>query len=370
MSLINDMLNDLEARRAHDLARPGLRGEVRPLPKVGGFEIWQPRLIVAALALTVLAAAAYFWFERTPSVQTRTSSLPPAPAPVPPSLPVAQPAPVEPAVVAEIQPAIVPAGVAPLSIDPSSLRASDALSFIPPQDKARGAPPAAAPKVEAKPAASAPVPERVAEAPKTRGSDKEAAIDKRVVYASSREKQEADVRHAAQLAASGRAGEAADQLREVLRQDASYSPARQALLRVLMEQRKTEEMTAVLSEGLDLQPNQTGWAISLARLAVERSDLPGAQRILTRSYPHGSSSPDYIGFLAHVQYRQGHHKEAVETYQLATRLAPAEGRWWLGLGMAQEGDGRHAEAKDSFRRALAAGTLNADLSAIAEQKLR
>lgn len=375
MSLINDMLNDLEARRAHDLARPGLRGEVRPLPKVGSFESWQPRLIVAALALAAISAAAYFWLERAPSVQSATSSLPPlavAPAPTPSALPVTPPAPVASPVVVEIQPAVLPAGIAPLAIDSSGLRASDALSFIPPQD--RGKTPVAAqitaPKIEARSPASAPVPERIAEAPKTRGSDKEAAIDKRVIYVSGREKLEADYRHAVQLASSGRAGEAADQLREVLRQDASYSPARQALLRVLMEQRKTEEMAAVLTEGLDLQPNQTGWAISLARLAVERGDLAGAQRVLTRSYPHGSSSPEYVGFLGHVQYRQAHHKEAVETYLAATRLAPAEGRWWLGLGMAQEGEGRSTEAKESFRRALAAGTLNSDLSAIAEQKLR
>jgi MSHA biogenesis protein MshN len=60
----------------------------------------------------------------------------------------------------------------------------------------------------------------------------------------------------------------------------------------------------------------------------------------------------------------------VTHYQRATRLAPNEGRWWLGLGLAQEADGRLAEAKESMRRAIATATLSVELSAVAEQHLR
>ena len=35
-----------------------------------------------------------------------------------------------------------------------------------------------------------------------------------------------------------------------------------------------------------------------------------------------------------------------------------------------EGDGHLPEGREAFRRALAAGNLNADLTAIAEQKIR
>jgi len=54
----------------------------------------------------------------------------------------------------------------------------------------------------------------------------------------------------------------------------------------------------------------------------------------------------------------------------ATRLAPNEGRWWLGLGLALEADGRSGEAKDALKRGLATGTLSPELVAVAEQHLR
>ena len=169
-----------------------------------------------------------------------------------------------------------------------------------------------------------------------------------------------------------RLAEATDVLLDVLRQDGGHSASRQLLARLLIDQRRFDEAYAILAEGLALQPAQTGWAMMLARLQVERGDLQAAARTLEGSQQHAAAAggADYLGFAAHVQLRLGHAKTAADLYQAAARAAPAEGRWWLGFGLALEADQRAAEAREMFLRARASGTLNADLSALVDQKLR
>ena len=68
--------------------------------------------------------------------------------------------------------------------------------------------------------------------------------------------------------------------------------------------------------------------------------------------------------------RLGRHKEAIERYLAAARLAPDDGRWWLGLGLSLESDGRTGEAREAFEHARKGGNLSTELLALVEQKLK
>jgi MSHA biogenesis protein MshN len=195
-------------------------------------------------------------------------------------------------------------------------------------------------------------------------------IEKSPILATPRDRADAEYRRAENALAAGRSAEGIEGLRAALKQDPSYVQARQMLLRQLLEMRKIEEAMSVLQEGLELQPAQTGWAMSLARLQLEQNDIAAADRTLARSQVYAEASADYAGFEGHIKSRLGATRAAVAHYQRATRLAPNEGRWWLGLGLAQEADGRVVDAKDSMRRAIATATLSVELSAVAEQHLR
>jgi len=366
MSLINDMLNDLEARRANELQRSGLQREVRPLPRQGKTHgpLWW---VLALLVLVSLGGIGfYFWPQAAPKPALVAS------APLPPATPAAPPA-------EAVQPPVVDAV---LIDDIPDLRAATTLA-APPLEASTSSTSLVQTTTTAiittttlkvttttqpaRPVAAAvPAPQPTA----VRLPADAAAIDKRAVFASPRERLEAETRNAVQQAAAGKVSEASAQLREILREEPALTLARQALLRLLLEQRKGDEMMAVLADGLDLQPAQTGWAISLARLWVERGDYANAQRVLARSAGHARNQPEYLGFFAHVHYKQGDHRQAAELYQAAARQAPGEGRWWLGLGVALEAEGRGGDAREAYRQALASGSLNADLAALAEQKLR
>jgi MSHA biogenesis protein MshN len=146
--------------------------------------------------------------------------------------------------------------------------------------------------------------------------------------------------------------------------------ARQLLVRLLLEAKRNEDAAQVLQDGLQGQPAQLGWAMTLARLQVDRGDLAGAWQTLDFSLPAAGHNADYQGFAAHVLQRLGRPREAVVHYLNAARLAPGDGRWWLGLGLALEAEGQTGEAREAFLRAKQSGNLSSALSALVEQRLR
>lgn len=355
MSLINDMLRDLEARRAEDLGRANLQGEIRPLPKAPSRAWGLP--VLAGIGLVAIGAVAgvIVWRLSVPQ--------PGAPAP--------------------IMPPVVDANAPLAGFDPARYELRPALSLSLPVNEAKA--PAAVPETKktepaqpSRPALPAmplpktpsPLPAAASVAAPAVEAPRPAQIERQPVLATPRERADAEYRQALAAQGQGRNGEAQELLRAALRHEAAYSPARQALLRLLLQERRNDEAMAVLAEGLEIQPTQLGWAMSLARLLVDKGDQAAAARTLARSWPHASASADYAGFYGHLQYRLGLAKEAVALYQTATRLAPGEGRWWYGLAVALEADGHGGEARDAFRRALASGNLNADLTALAEQRVK
>ena len=349
MSLINDVLRNIEAKRPDDLARYKLQREIRTLPagrQGTGRGVWLLGGLAAILALGAAGFYASHHFSGPAPI-----SPPPAPA-----LAVPSPMPAAPPVVATPPAPVTP--VAPAETD-DNLRLSAQLAAVPlPAAPVLGVPdPLPPPSVT--PANAEPV------APV--GPVK---IEKSPLAPTARDKADAELRRAETALASGRSSEALDGLRAALKLDPSYIAVRQALLRQLLDARKIDEAMVVLQDGLENMPTQTGWAVSLARLQLEQGDLAGADRTLARSQGYAEANADYAGFQGHVKSRLGAQRQAIAHYQRATRLAPGEGRWWLGLGLAFEADGRGAEARDALRRAIASGTLNHDLAAVAEQHLR
>lgn len=159
-------------------------------------------------------------------------------------------------------------------------------------------------------------------------------------------------------------------LRQALNRNPADAGARQALVNQLLAARRYPEAAQVLREGLQAVPAQTGWAIALARLQVDAGDLSAAQDTLVVARPHGLQNPEFLAFSGTVQQRLNRHAEALADYEAALRLHSSEGRWWVGYALALEASGRAAEAKQALQRARQTGNLNADLQQYVEDRLR
>lgn len=366
MSLINDVLRNLEANRPDDLAGQNLQREIRSLPAAAPARNGRRLVLLTGLLLAV-GVAAWQWHDRLDELLVPAEPLPP---PVAPAASAAAPS--APAVVRNSENLILAQEL--LSVPPlvaAETSASPALAVVPPAAPVPVAvtvPPVVAPA--ALPAAKLPEPVKVEAPAAVAASPAPVKIEKSPVLATTRDRADAEWRRAEAAFAGGRGEEGREALRTALRHDPGHLQVRQALLRHLLEGRKIDEAVGVLQEGLELQPAQAGWAMSLARLQLEQGDLAAADRTLVRSQAFAEASADYAGFQGHLKSRLGAHRQAAAHYQRATRLAPNDGRWWLGLGLALEGDGRLPESREALRRALAAANLPGELAAVAEQHLR
>ena len=333
MSLINQVLRDLDARHAARENR-ALPSEVRPLPPAGA----DRRGVVTLSAIASLALMGAVWWAARDNVASPVSA---APAPVastpvvetpaPPVLVIAPP----PALSTEETPAPPAAGARPpADAPPASLQMAGSLKTAVPV-----APPVAPPRIE-----------------------KQSRDDGRGLA-------DAAWRRAAGELREGRTEEATASLREALRAEPGHTDARQLLLSILVERRQWPEAEALLRAGLESVPGHGPWAMALARIQVERGQTELAWQTLDKYLPAGQNDADYQGFAGVLLQRLQRPAEAIRHYEAALSLKP-EARWWAGLGLALEAAGRTDEAREALHRAQAAGGLTPDMAAVVERHLK
>lgn len=358
MSLVNKMLRDLDARRVGDEERAALPPAVTPLAAMQESRGLPPWMLLGAGA-AILAAALAAWNGY------RESSMPQSVAPA------------QPAAMTQAPAALPPGPAAPVPEPPPaqsgspSLRMAEALSS-PPMPEVPRAPaesPAAPKPAErrsgetlARPAAPA-----IAAKPAPIG---EARIDKQPRLPSAAERAEAEYRRGVLALRQGDGDGAAASYHAALDDYPEHGPARQALATLLIEARRFDDAEELLRRGAELAPVRLASTLAWARLKVERNQAAAALDLLQKYAAAGERSAEYQGFTAALLNRAGRTGEAVEHYQAATRLAPAEGRWWAGLGIALEAGGKTPEAREAYLKARSLPGLPADLAQHIEQRLR
>lgn len=331
MSLINKMLQDLDARAGQPGAAP-LPDDVRLPPAPEPRAPWlRGGLVGIALAIAAAAGLAGWSALREP----------PAPvAPAPGAVPVAMPATAPVQVVDVAPPAPPPAALAP---EPAPEPAP--LPPTPRQEAARA------------PARSAPAPRKPA--PSAVVSGRSETAPQRVENA---------YRHALLVLEDGRVTEAIATLQAALKIDPRHEPSRQTLVGLLIEAKRPDEAMRQLQTALALDARQPSMAMLLARLQLEQGGP--AIETLMRTLPHVGGNGEYHAFLAGVLQREGRHREAAEHYQAALRTAPRHGVWWMGLGISLQAEKRDPDATAAFQQALASGALSVELQAFVERRLR
>lgn len=368
MSLINTMLRDLENRRAVEINRREWQREVRSLPLAPRQGFDRHLLVSVLLVLMVISVGAGWYFSgRIPLSEV--------------SKPTTKIQVQETHALNEVIKSDLPL------VNQVSVGKTDELSTHVKTRKEKREELAAA-RLEAKRVARAEqlaalekrklaeqgkdapsIPLKVVAENQTVEKDLSKGIVKTQSPLSNREKAEQEFRRGQGLLVGGQVNEAVSAFQSALQQEASFNPARQALVRALLETNRQEEVVSQLVEGLDIQPAQFGWAMMLSRLRMEKGDIAGAARVLAKSQSYAVANADYAGFQGHIEFRLGHFASALERYRAAIALSPNEGKWWFGLAQALDADGKSTEARDAYRRAVATANLAQSLLTLAEQKL-
>jgi MSHA biogenesis protein MshN len=376
MSVINQLLADLEKRRASPAERSVLPSHVRALPDAERSSNWGWLAAGGAIVATALGVS---WTMLSGFDRPRPSADAALPARA-----------LQKAVTA---PAAVKVAVAPQSNGETSGRDAPAsrftfeLSALPARmvespategelvPIARGAATAGEKSAAGSEPRAAPSPtgQRVVVASpqsKAAAAQDKPEIRKQVHQPTAREIADSEYGKATTLLHQGRFAEAQEGFRSALTHHPVHHRARQALVGLLVESRSLSEAERVLQDGLALAPAQSGFAMTLARLQVDRGDDAQAIATLQKGVDHARANADYLAFLAALLQRQSRHEDAIVQYQSALRLKPATGVWWIGMGISLQAANRRTEAQEAFQRARATNSLGTELAAFAEQRLR
>jgi MSHA biogenesis protein MshN len=184
------------------------------------------------------------------------------------------------------------------------------------------------------------------------------------------QKADAEFRNAVALMQQGHTPEAISGYEAALRLDPNHDRARQALVALLLESKRSLDAEQVVQERLKSKPDHTAFTMLLARLQVERGAVEEATATLGKGLPYARSNADYQAFLAALLQRLNRNDEAISHYQVALQLAPNNGIWQMGYGISLQAMQRKADAKVAFQHALDTQTLSPDLQSFVRQKLK
>jgi MSHA biogenesis protein MshN len=202
------------------------------------------------------------------------------------------------------------------------------------------------------------------------GAELKDGISKQPTRLSPKQQADNEYRRAYQLMRQGRNTEALAGYEGALLLDARHDQARQAMVSLLLEKKRNADAERVLQEGLAINPQQTDFAMLLARLQADRNALPIALDTMLKTLPYAEKQPEYLAIVAALMQRQNNHQEAIDYYRKALQLKPQAGVWLMGLGISLRASQQNIEAREAFKRALDSNTLSTELQAYVSQQLK
>ena len=373
MSVINQMLRDLDARRAPQAT--SVTGAPSPVQTHRSPRSFRLPLIVlvGGVAIGAMAVGDWpGWLTSRANAATAAAAAPltdgagvlatPTPMPMPMPMPMPIPMPMPMPMVATPPPK--------MSVPPPQASVAPARAPLPSRDVrdetlALRTPPAvtavpnflSAPTLPATGAAQ-PLP-TVATGP--------ASIDKKMMSLTPDQRAQAAYRMAVDAANAGHPQQAAERAIEALQQAPQHRAARHLAAVLLHAQGATGRAIALLNEGLAIDPEHGALALLLARLQLEHGAPDAALEVLDRFKLHHAEAE---GLRAGILAQQGDFKRSLGAYESALRQQPGNATWWLGLGVALESEGRASQARHSYAKAQALGLDRDELTSFVEQRLR
>ena len=359
MSIINQMLRDLDARGAASNESPAVNHQVSPQKRRSGARLWVVLFVLLSaggLAGVWVASNTLNQAPSPPAVAIAPPrivaqvpavvSSPAAPVEVAPAVPVDQPVmPQLPAARQEIKPEPVPVEQKQVVVSaPQVVRPSVA----PPQpivQKARDVP---AP-------AMMPAPMMV-----------EPAVVKKLVETTPQMEAQQLYDDAQALRRAGKGEAAMVKYRLALERNSGMQSARVQLARLLQDGGQPEAALALLKAGYEHKPDD-GLAIAVGRLLADQGRREEALGWLERG--RDGLRPADHALMGALQSQTLRYEAAVKSYQRALAADPNQGGWLLGLGLAQEAMGRIEDAHVTYRNALDRGEFKPDVVRFLRQKL-
>ena len=154
-------------------------------------------------------------------------------------------------------------------------------------------------------------------------------------------------------------------LEQTLKLLPEHLEARTQLASLLVARQANQAAERLLREGLAIDPQAGALAKPYAQLLAERGAPQAALQALGDIHPDAESE----ALRAALLHRAGHHAEAAGAYEDALREQPEQALWWTGLAIAREHNEEPRAALQAYRRA-ARLQLNGTVRQYVEQRMQ
>jgi cytochrome c-type biogenesis protein CcmH/NrfG len=148
--------------------------------------------------------------------------------------------------------------------------------------------------------------------------------------------------------------------------------SRETLAKLLIRQGEVERALQATEIGLQIAPSHAGYKKVKARILIGQSNVPEALALLSATPPSVSNDPEYHSLLATAQLAGGEYTQAIQSYRALLRLDDTrleKAPLWYGLGSAQQRLGNLDEARQAYQQALQQPDLSTNLRAQIERRL-
>ena len=381
MSLVNDMLRDLDQRRAGEALTAGGQG-LKPAPLAAEQRQSRWMLITAGLIL-LLSVLVGIWFF---GAATRTSKV---------DIAIPSMSSIQPTLVVEETPAAATSiGPRPADLSAELNRADKSQTLDEQQVAIQVSPEPLAPLKNEEPLPSPSTGNNFVELNEnnaglsisnesvgeyTNTSDRslsvaEAAADesqsiRSVDVLSASEVDVVQVQEALKMLAEGDEASAFAALDAHVRAVPAAHQSRETFIKLLLSRGLTERAGTLADEGLLLAPNHSGFKKAKARYLIAGKNYLGAAELLSTRAPEPRSDLEYHELLASAQLGAGDFMGAIQNYRQLLQFDGTQARWWYGFAVAHDRVGNASTAKQSYEQALKGTSLSVGLRRSSEERV-
>lgn len=171
------------------------------------------------------------------------------------------------------------------------------------------------------------------------------------------------------LAESGEYKSAIDHLTSLVKIDPDYKDARTSLAALLIDQGSLSKAKHIINEGINTTPDYIPFIELKARVLAAEGKPKEALNILHTATPSLVENPDYHAFIAAMHEQNNNHHLAVMLYTKLLQLNPHNGSWWFGLAVSLDKMGKDNQAIEAYNKASSEGHLNGESLAYLESRL-
>ena len=177
------------------------------------------------------------------------------------------------------------------------------------------------------------------------------------------------VQEALRLISNGNTEGANETLEQFIASNRYAHQSRETYAKLLMSRGSLEEANTLINAGIALTPNHSGFKKVKARLLMRVGEIGEAVSLLMSRAPDMAQDSEYYDLLASAQLMSRDFSGAVISYRGLVQHDQTQGKWWFGFAAAHDQLGNSEEARQAYSQAIQYSNLSANLRRRSQERL-